>query len=45
MYFFLGSIALLAAVGDVRMLVRGGISGTQRLMRHFWRMCFALFLR
>jgi len=44
MYFFLGSIALLAAVGDVRMLVRGGISGTQRLARHLWRMCFALFI-
>jgi hypothetical protein len=44
MYFFLGSIALLAAVGDVRMLVRGGIFGTQRLVRHLWRMCFALFI-
>jgi hypothetical protein len=44
MYFFLGSIALLAAAGDVRMLVRGGISGTQRLARHLWRMCFALFI-
>jgi uncharacterized membrane protein len=43
-YFFLGSIALLATVGDVRMLVRGGISGTQRLARHLWRMCFALFI-
>jgi hypothetical protein len=43
-YFFLGSVALLATVGDVRMLVRGGISGTQRLARHLWRMCFALFI-
>lgn len=43
-YFFLGSIALLATVGDVRMLVRGGIAGTQRLARHLWRMCFALFI-
>jgi hypothetical protein len=44
MYFFLGSIALLAAVGDIRMLVRGGIAGTQRLTRHLWRMCFGLFI-
>ena len=44
MYFLLGSIALLAAGGDVRMLVRGGIFGTQRLVRHLWRMCFALFI-
>jgi len=43
-YFFMGSMALLAAVGDVRMLVRRGISGTQRLARHLWRMCFALFV-
>lgn len=43
-YFFLGSIAALATVGDIRMLVRGGISGTQRLARHLWRMCFALFI-
>jgi hypothetical protein len=43
-YFFLGSIAVLATVGDIRMLVRGGIAGTQRLARHLWRMCFALFI-
>jgi hypothetical protein len=43
-YFFIGSIAVLATVGDIRMLVRGGISGTQRLARHLWRMCFALFI-
>ena len=43
-YFFLGSVALLAATGDVRMLVRSRISGTQRIARHLWRMCFALFV-
>jgi hypothetical protein len=43
-YFMLGSVALLAAGGDVRMLVRGGISGAQRIARHLWRMCFALFI-
>jgi hypothetical protein len=43
-YFFLGSVALLSAGGDVRMLVRGGISGAQRIARHLWRMCFALFI-
>jgi Predicted membrane protein (DUF2306) len=44
MYFFMGSVPLLAAVGDVRMLVRGGISGRPRLIRHLWRMCFGLFI-
>lgn len=43
-YFFLGSVAVLAATGDVRMLLHGGISGTQRIARHLWRMCFALFI-
>ena len=43
-YFFLGSVASIAFVGDVRMVVRRGIDGTQRLARHLWRMCFALFI-
>ncbi len=43
-YFFLGTVALLAAAGDIRMLVRGGIAGTQRIARHLWRMCFAWFI-
>jgi hypothetical protein len=43
-YFFLGSVALLASVGDIRMLVHGGVSGTQRVARHLWRMCFGLFI-
>ncbi len=43
-YFFLGSVASIALVGDVRMLVRRGVDGTQPLARHLWRMCFALFI-
>lgn len=39
-----GSIALLAVAGDIRMLVRRGVSGTQRLARHLWRMNFAWFI-
>jgi hypothetical protein len=42
-YFIFGSVALLFAAGDVRMLVRGGVSGTQRIARHLLRMCYALF--
>jgi len=44
MSFFLGSVVLLAAAGDVRMLVRGGIGGAQRIGRHAWRMSFGLFI-
>ncbi len=25
------------------MLVRGGVSGVERITRHLWRMCFAFF--
>jgi len=44
MMFFMGSIMLLAAAGDVRMLLRGGVAGTKRIARHLWRMCFGLFI-
>jgi uncharacterized membrane protein len=44
MSFFMGSVCLLAAAGDVRMLLRGGVRGTSRLARHLWRMCFGLFI-
>jgi len=43
MNFFLGSIMLLAAAGDIRML-KSGIFGRQRIVRHLWRMCFGLFI-
>jgi hypothetical protein len=44
MMFFMGSICLLAAAGDVRMLVRDGVLGAKRIARHLWRMCFGLFI-
>jgi hypothetical protein len=44
MNMFLGTVMLLAAVGDVRMLLRGGVAGTMRVARHLWRMCFGLFI-
>ena len=43
LYVF-GSVALLSAAGDIRMLIRGGLSGAKRLVRHLWRMCVALFI-
>jgi hypothetical protein len=44
MILFMGSVMLLAAAGDVRMLVRGGLIGRSRISRHLWRMCFGLFI-
>jgi hypothetical protein len=44
MHLFMGSVFLLAAAGDVRMLVEGGVFGSRRIIRHLWRMCFGLFI-
>jgi hypothetical protein len=44
MTFFMGSVMLLAAAGDVRMLLSGGVAGAKRIVRHLWRMCFGLFI-
>jgi hypothetical protein len=43
-YFGSGFVALLAVAGDVRMIVRGGIFGAQRIARHVWRMCTVSFV-
>jgi len=43
-YFFFGSVALIAGLMDIRVLFRGGIFGKQRLLRHLWRMCFSLLI-
>lgn len=40
----LGTIILLAAIGDVRAIRAGGLRGKRRLARHLWRMCFGLFI-
>ena len=44
MRFFMGSIMLLAAAGDLRMLIGDGMVGGKRIVRHLWRMCFGLFV-
>ena len=44
MHFFLATIMMLAATGDVRVMRFGMPQGGPRLARHLWRMCFALFI-
>lgn len=44
MMFFLGTVVLLAAIGDFRMIRSGGLQGSRRIARHLWRMCFGLFI-
>jgi len=44
MSFIFASVLLIAGIGDIRVLARGGISGRPRIVRHLWRMCFGLFI-
>ena len=39
-----GTLAASAGVGDRRMLLAGGLHGKERIRRHLWRMCTALFI-
>ncbi|HEX7829340.1 MAG TPA: DUF2306 domain-containing protein [Thermoanaerobaculia bacterium] len=43
-YFVFGTIAMLCATSDVRMLIRGSLAGGHRIARHLWRMCLALLI-
>lgn len=40
----IGIVILLAAAGDLRAIRAGGLTGSRRLARHLWRMCFGLFI-
>jgi uncharacterized membrane protein len=42
--FIFGTVGLVGAVGDWRMIRGGGMAGSGRIRRHLWRMCFALFV-
>jgi hypothetical protein len=44
MLFFMATVMILAAIGDLRILRSGAPRGRPRLARHLWRMCFALFI-
>jgi hypothetical protein len=43
MYTFTLVIAI-ATVADIKVLLAGGITGTQRIARHLWRMCLGLLI-
>ncbi|MGA9335868.1 MAG: hypothetical protein WBV39_16425 [Rudaea sp.] len=43
-FFVFMLVGAFAAAGDLRMILRGGISGPARISRHLWRMCIALFI-
>jgi hypothetical protein len=43
-YFVFAAVAALATGLDLRVIVRRGIFGVQRITRHVWRMCVALLI-
>ena len=43
-FFVVGSLAALAAAGDIRWVTRRQVIGTARLRRHLWRMGTALLI-
>jgi len=42
--FSFGILMAVAAVGDLRVMIGRSRSSTQRITRHLWRMCAALFI-
>jgi uncharacterized membrane protein len=44
LYFGFAALASLAGILDLRVVLRGSLSGVQRIARHIWRMCFAFFI-
>jgi uncharacterized membrane protein len=43
-FFVFGTIALLCAQADIRMIRQGGVTGAKRIGRHLLRMCTALLI-
>lgn len=39
-----GNVALVSVIGDIRMMLSKEFGPKQRLIRHLWRMCFAMLL-
>lgn len=38
------TVIAIAAIGDIKVMISGGISGAPRIARHLWRMCLGLTL-
>ena len=41
-FYVFALVGAIAAAGDLKMILRGGISGSARIARHLWRMSVAL---
>lgn len=43
-YYSFSGVMTLAALADLSVILRRGISGAQRIARHLWRMCLGLII-
>lgn len=43
-FFIFSLVSTIAMLGDLKLVLRRGITGAQRIARHVWRMCFGLFV-
>lgn len=43
-FYVFAFVSTVAALSDLKLVLRGGIAGAQRIARHVWRMTFGLFV-
>ena len=43
-FYIFVTVSTIAALADLKVILRRGIGGAQRVARHVWRMCFGLFV-
>ena len=43
-FYVFGFVSTIALLSDIKVILRRGISGSARIARHVWRMCFAFFV-
>ncbi len=43
-FYFFAAFAILLALGDLHLILRGGIGGAKRIARHLWRMTMAFIM-
>ena len=43
-FIVFGAVALVCVVFDIRFVLKGGLVGKARILRHLWRMFFPLFM-
>ena len=43
-FYIFVTVSTIAALSDLKVILRRGVAGAQRVARHVWRMCFGLFV-